>query len=154
LPSAARLRRTWRTFFFTWEHKDFDTPVTFSPGANFGVEDLPPEFQTLANQTTSSPFQEDLYFAKLDWELNDDNLLELTAKYRTEDELAAVGGTNTAEHGTLKKGDETRIDLRWQWTQSNWLNDAHLTYEGRELRPARGQHRKRLRADRPITRTR
>ncbi|MEO8160701.1 MAG: TonB-dependent receptor [Arenimonas sp.] len=122
-------------YFFAYEHKDIDTPKSVSPGFGLAIEDLPSQFQSLANATTGSPFQEDLYFAKVDWKLSDEHLFELSAKYRTEDELINVGGVNTADYGTLKSNDETRVDLRWQWSQDNWLNDAHLTYEDASWSP-------------------
>ncbi len=123
-------------FFFSYEHKQIDRPVTgFSPGQGYSVDDLPAELAALANETTSAPFEEDLYFAKVDWVPSDNHLLELTAKYRTEDELTGLGGQNTASYGTVKKGDETRLDMRWQYSAENWLNDAHLTYEDASFGP-------------------
>lgn len=123
-------------FFFSYEHKQIDRPVTgFSPGQGYSVDDLPPDLAALANETTSAPFEEDLYFAKLDWVPSDNHLLELTAKYRTEQELTGLGGQNTASYGTFKKGDETRLDMRWQYSAENWLNDAHLTYEDATFGP-------------------
>lgn len=123
-------------FFFTYEHKQIDRPVTgFSPGQGFSVDDLPPELAALASETTSAPFEEDLYFAKVDWVPSDNHLLELTAKYRTEDELTGLGGQNTASWGTNKTGDETRLDMRWQYSAASWLNDAHLTFEDASFGP-------------------
>ena len=122
-------------FFFTYEHKDFTTPNTFSPGPPYTIDTIPSQFQDQARATTSSPFQEDLYFAKLDWAIGDDHLLELSARRRSEDELTGLGGSTLNDHGTLKSGDETRVDLRWQWNAQNFLNDAHLTYEDATFGP-------------------
>jgi outer membrane receptor protein involved in Fe transport len=116
-------------FFFTYEHKDFEQPVSFVPLSPYTIEDLPAQFQGLATATTTSPFEEDLYFAKVDWSVGQDHLFEFSVKHRTEEELTGIGGRNTDEYGTLKKGEDTRVDLRWQWTTDNWLNDFHLTYE-------------------------
>ncbi len=122
-------------FFLTYERKEIDRPREFSPGQNFTLSQLPAQFQALANQTTSAPFEEDLYFGKLDWSPGDDHLFELTAKYRTEDELTGVGGQNTAEYGTLKTGEDTRVDLRYQYSADRWINDAHLTFEDASFGP-------------------
>ncbi len=122
-------------FFFTYEHKDFSTPNSFSPGQNYTIATIPSQFQDQARATTASPFQEDLYFAKLDWAMGDNHLFELSARRRSEDELTGLGGNTLNDHGTLKKGDETRVDLRWQWNAENFLNDAHLTYEDASFGP-------------------
>ena len=122
-------------FFFTYEHKDFSTPKSFSPDQNYTIDTIPSQFQALARATTASPFQEDLYFAKLDWSVGDDHLFELSARRRSEDELIGLGGNTLNDHGTLKSGDETRVDLRWQWNAQNFLNDAHLTHEDASFGP-------------------
>ena len=116
-------------FFLAYEAKEFDSPREVTPGRQFTVDQLPPELQDLARATTSAPFKEDLYFGKLSWTPGDAHLVELTTKYREEDELTNVGGTRLASYGTLKAGEETRVDLRYQYSAANWLNDAHITYE-------------------------
>ena len=122
-------------FYFTYEHKDFTTPNNFTPRAPFTIGTLPAQFQDQARATTSSPFEEDLYFAKVDWAIGEDHLFELSARRRSEDELTGLGGSTLNDHGTLKSGDETRVDLRWQWTAANFLNDAHLTHEDASFGP-------------------
>jgi hypothetical protein len=122
-------------YFFTYERKDFSSPREFRPGQNFTVAQLPTDLQALASSTSSAPFKEDLYFAKLDWEPGDNHLFELSAKYRKEDELTGIGGTRTAAGGTLKTGKDTRLDLRYQYSAERWLNDAHLTFEDSSFGP-------------------
>lgn len=123
-------------FFVAYEAKEFDSPRAITPGRNFTIEQLPPELQPLARESISAPFQEDLFFGKIDWAPGDNHLFELTGKYRDEDELTNVGGINTASYGTLKVGEETRIDLRYQYSAENWLNDAHITYEDTTFGPS------------------
>ncbi|MHB8912833.1 MAG: TonB-dependent receptor, partial [Lysobacter sp.] len=123
-------------FFLAYEGKEFDSPRTVRPGRDFPVEQLPTDLQQLVRDTTSAPFQEDLFFGKIDWAIGDNHLVELTGKYRDEDELTNVGGINTAPYGTLKVGEETRVDLRYQYSASDWLNDAHLTYEDTTFGPS------------------
>lgn len=122
-------------FFFTYEHKDFEQPVNFVLLSPFTIEDLPAQFQGLATATTTSPFEEDLYFGKVDWALSDEHLLEFTAKHRTENELTGIGNSNTIEYGTTRDVEDTRLDLRWLWSAENWLNDFHLTYEDAMFAP-------------------
>lgn len=122
-------------FFVAYEAKEFESPRTVTPGRNFPTDALPADLQQLVRNTTSAPFQEDLFFGKIDWSIGDNHLIELTAKYRDEDELTNIGGINTAPFGTLKTGEETRIDLRHQYSAANWLNDAHITYEDTTFGP-------------------
>jgi hypothetical protein len=115
-------------FFFTYEGKDFETPITVVPGEIPLPGPLPPG---IFEQTGPAvvPFHEDLYFAKIDWSLSDRDLIELTGKYRDEKQRDNVGGTQTPSFGSDILNNEKRFDLRWQHTADTWLNDAHLMYE-------------------------
>jgi outer membrane receptor protein involved in Fe transport len=124
-----------RLFFFaTYEGKDINSPKTVS------AQTMPPGFvlpSDLAGLTgpTSSPFTEDLWFGKLTWQPDGENLVELSLKSRKEDEITGVGDRNTLSYGTEKSNDSLRADLRWQYNAENWLNDAHLTFEDEEWSP-------------------
>lgn len=117
-------------FFVTYEAKDTIDPREIRLGTTTDPPyPITPEIQGLLG-TTNRPFNSDLYFGKLSWLPGDEHLVELTAKYREETEITGVGdGPNTESYGAAKGNDETRVDLRWQWSSTNWLNDAHLTYE-------------------------
>ena len=116
-------------FFLAHEVKEFNQPRNITPGRNLTRAELPAQFQSAAADTVSSPFQESLTFGKLSWTPGDAHLVELTGKFRSEDELTGLGGINTIEYGTEKAGKETRLDLRYQYSAQDWLNDAHITYE-------------------------
>jgi outer membrane receptor protein involved in Fe transport len=115
-------------FFVTYEGKDYSAPKEVVPGQGYSVSDLPAFLQSSVRNSTV-PFHEDLYFGKIDWAIGDNNLLELTAKRREETNLGNVGGQNTESYATDGKVNETRVDLRWQLTVGDWLNDMHLTSE-------------------------
>jgi outer membrane receptor protein involved in Fe transport len=121
-------------YFMTYEHKDITSPRSVDPGANFPLALLPPELAALTGPT-SSPFDEDLWFGKLTWQPGDAHLIELSAKYRDEQEITGIGGTNTDSFGSSKDNTSTRVDLRYQLSSLNWLNDAHLTYEDESWNP-------------------
>lgn len=123
-------------FFVTYEAKEIDRPRDIRIGDNsFNPADLTPELASLVG-AGGAPFDQDMYFGKLTWQLNDDHLIELSAKRREEEELTGIGdGPNTASYGTSKTNDSTRVDLRWQWNGANWLNDMHLTSEDDEWSP-------------------
>ncbi|UHQ21617.1 TonB-dependent receptor [Lysobacter sp. 5GHs7-4] len=118
-------------FFLTYEGKDYLTPKEVAPGRNFRIDQLPGFLQEAARNTTAAPFHEDLYFGKIDFAIDEANLLEFTAKHRKEEEVTAgsIGGVNAGAYGTSNAGEETRLDLRYQYSAADWLNDAHLTFE-------------------------
>ena len=66
------------------------------PGTNVGIRPLPSGRAVRARPVTR-PFNEDLYFGKLDWELTDNDKLEFSAKVRREDSRDSVGGITTAD---------------------------------------------------------
>lgn len=115
-------------FFVTYESKEFERPRTVVPGAGFTASTLPAQFQSLVGPV-SVPFNEDLYFGKVDWSIGDSHYFEFSARRRSESEITSVGGNEAYDHGADKSNDETRYDLRYQLTLGDWLNDAHLTHE-------------------------
>lgn len=121
-------------FFVTYESKKFETPKTVSFGEN--VSSSLPALASFVQYTgpTTAPFEEDLFFGKIDFSTGD-HLLELTAKVRDETELQDVGDRNTAEYASTKDNKDTRLDLRWQFSGARFLNDAHLTYENAQFNP-------------------
>ncbi|HKR37327.1 MAG TPA: carboxypeptidase-like regulatory domain-containing protein, partial [Steroidobacteraceae bacterium] len=121
-------------FFVTYEGKEFETPDTVSLGEGVPPSAVPPDIQALLGPV-SAPFSEDLYFAKIDWLAGDDHLLELTGKHRKESEISNIGDRNTAQFASDKQNEETRIDLRYQYTSARFLNDAHITYEDADFNP-------------------
>lgn len=117
-------------FFIAYEAKEINTPRSLKIERGFGFEDLPANLQQdYGDGSLFSPFKEDLYFAKIDWLFGEDHYFELTAKYRDESEITGVGDTTPLIRGVDNTNEETRVDLRYQFTSGNWLNDAHLTYE-------------------------
>jgi outer membrane receptor protein involved in Fe transport len=124
-------------FFLTYEAKDIVRPAPITaPNAviNTGY-DLPSEI-TQYYGGASRPFNQDVYFGKLSWQASEEHLLELTAKVRKETGILGIGGVNVPEHGTALNNDDTRIDLRSQFSTMNWLNEAHVTYEKAAYNPS------------------
>lgn len=115
-------------FFVSYEAKEYQAPQDLEPGQGFLIDQLPAELREQF-MPTSSPFKEDLYFGKLDWSVNESNLLELTFKRREESDISNVGGQSARSYGTDVAVTEDRYDLRWQFSSMNWLNDSHLTWE-------------------------
>ncbi|MET1022977.1 MAG: TonB-dependent receptor, partial [Pseudoxanthomonas sp.] len=123
-------------FFATYEAKRIDRPRTVRVGDNaFDQNDLTPELASYLGSVTT-PFEQDNWFGKLTWQANENNLVELSAKIRDESELTNVGdGPNVLSYGSDKTNDSKRFDLRWQFSNENWLNDLHLTHEDDQWSP-------------------
>ncbi|MBS7456160.1 TonB-dependent receptor [Coralloluteibacterium stylophorae] len=116
-------------FFVAYENKSIVSPRDVIPGESYAIEDLPPE---LREQTGvfNAPFDSDLYFGKLSLIPGDEHLVELTFRKRLEtDSQGAGNGPNVSSFASNTDNTETRVDLRYQFSGLNWLNDAHLTYE-------------------------
>ena len=92
-------------FFVTYEGKEFETPQTVTLGQGIPSSAAPPELQPLLG-VVSAPFDEDLYFGKIDWSVADDHLLELTGKHREESEISSIGDQNTSQFASNKENDE------------------------------------------------
>jgi hypothetical protein len=121
-------------FFVSYEAKDRVDPRDVALGENVNISQLPPDIAALLG-STGAPFNMDLYFGKLTWSPDESNLVELTTKYRTESEITGLGGVNASTYGSSKDTEETRVDLRWQYSAENWINDAHITYEDSFFQP-------------------
>ena len=116
-------------FFFTYEAKDYAEPTEVRIGENVPLNALPANLQPLVG-TSSVPFNEDLYFGKLTWNVNEENLVEFSYKERDEDQLSNIGnGPNVAFFGSTKQQQDKRGDLRWVYTAGDWINEAHITTE-------------------------
>jgi outer membrane receptor protein involved in Fe transport len=123
-------------FFVTYEGKEYSSPRTIVPGRGVSIDQLPPAIRDEAgNGLTSVPFKEDLYFGKIDWLIGENHYIEFSGKYREESEITNVGNENLPSYATSKDTEETRGDLRYQYTNGAWLNDAHLTYEDASFSP-------------------
>lgn len=122
-------------YFFTYEAKDFVVPRIIEPAAEVDRSTLSPDI-TRYYGPASQPFNEDVYFAKLSFTADESNLLELTARYRNETGILDVGNNvRTESSATALVNDETRMNLRWQYSTTDWLNDAQLTYEESAYNP-------------------
>src|SRR6185312_15210788 len=100
-------------FFLSYEAKRYDTPITVVPGVS-GINDLLPADVVAQFGPADKPFDEDLYFGKIDWELTDRDRIEVSSKVRKEAQRDNVGGVTAASAGIDVVNNDTRIDARWQ----------------------------------------
>ena len=119
-------------FFVTWEHKGFTLPNSVNLPSNLTGQpvaaSLPPGVFAQFGPSTN-PFEENLYFAKLDWEPSDRDRIELSTKLRRESEVVGAQGQTAASAAFDFKNEETRLALRWQHSTDHWTNEALATYE-------------------------
>jgi outer membrane receptor protein involved in Fe transport len=119
-------------FFFSYEAKKFDTPITVVPGTTINGLDLvsllPANIRSEFGPA-DLPFQEDLYFGKIDWEFSDRDRIEVSSKVRQENQTDNVGSGVAASAGIDTKNNDTRIDARWQHSADAWFNELLFTYE-------------------------
>lgn len=115
-------------FFLTYERKNISSPREVRIDQGYTVDQLPDFLQDQVISYTA-PFEEDLFFGKLSWTPGEDHLIELSTKYRDETGIAIDSGAITPSRAKRDQNDDTRVDLRYQFNTTDWLNDAHLTYE-------------------------
>lgn len=82
------------------------------------------------------PFHEDLFLGKVDAQLNDDQRLTFSAKIRNESDLVPEDA-NLSVPGNDKDrvNDETRLDLKHEWTLGSLLSEARIGYEEYTFNP-------------------
>ncbi|WP_380783662.1 TonB-dependent receptor domain-containing protein [Sphingomonas sp. R86520] len=115
-------------FFFTYEGKRISSPYDVRPENGYPISSIPTQYQDNFG-TFAQQFKEDLYFGKIDIVPTDNDLIELSGKYRNESGLQNSTGINAASTATLNKVVDKRGLLRWQHTGSTWINDARVSYE-------------------------
>lgn len=123
-------------FFLVYEYKDIATARSVVPNPNAAdfAQFLPPDVQAQYGPA-STPFEEDLFFGKLSWNVTDDDLVELSGQYRDEVQVDSVGGQRAAIHGRDVVNKDERITLRWQHSADNWLNELIATTEDTQNNP-------------------
>ncbi len=142
-------------FFLTYELKDFTTPNTVQAPELFDdnnvqldwVGALTPELRENYGPV-ANPFDEDLIFAKLDWELGYSDRLEFTAKSREERQQTGAAGVVAASAATTYVNDDKRLALRWEHSGERYFNETTVAYEDTEDSPSKAgdQPGKRYRA--------
>lgn len=119
-------------FFITFEQKKFDTPISVVPNSiNYGgnVAALLPASVQQELGPANLPFDEKLYFGKIDWELTDRDRIEISTQVRRETQVSNVGTGTTAAAGVNTENHDTRATFKWQHSAESWFNELMFTYE-------------------------
>lgn len=115
-------------FFFTYEAKNFNTPIAVVPGVSNTVGLLPPSVAAQAGPA-NLPFTEDLYFGKIDWEPTDRDRFELSGQVRKEGQYENIGNVTATSAGVSVINNDTRLSLRWQHSGDAYFNEVLFTHE-------------------------
>ncbi|HEX5766086.1 MAG TPA: TonB-dependent receptor, partial [Woeseiaceae bacterium] len=115
-------------FLFAYEAKDNEDPVDIVPGGGFTAETLPPEYAALVGREVAE-FKEDLYFAKLDWFINDSHDISASVKYRDEISEQGFQNVDTKSFGGSIDQEDTRVQVKHTWNADAWQNEFRITYE-------------------------
>lgn len=116
-------------FFVTYEAKRFDLPVTIAPeGSVTNRVGLLPADAAAGLGPASQPFQQDLIFAKIDFEPTDNDRIELTFQDRDETQQQFSGQT-APEAGKETVNTDRRYALRWNHSGERYYNEVLLTHE-------------------------
>jgi hypothetical protein len=111
-------------FFVDYEGDDEDAqkPVTITI----------PQFASQFAQYTGSfpaPFKSNLLFGKLSWQVESDQLVDLSANYRRERETRDFGNQDSFESATDYKNYVYGATARHQWVNGSALNEASLSLQ-------------------------
>jgi len=123
-------------YFLAYEYKDLITPRTVFPNTNAAdfAQFLPADVQAQFGPQ-DVPFEEDLLFGKLSWNVTDEDLLELSVQYRDEVQVDSVGAQRGADHGRDAINKDERITLSWERSAYAWFNELQFSLEDTENNP-------------------
>ena len=118
-------------FFIAYEEKKFDTPITVTPGGQSptNIAQLLPASAAAQLGPSNLPFNEKLYFGKIDWELTDRDRIEISTQVRREDQADNIGAGQARSASIVTENHDTRGLFRWQHSGDNFFNELNATYE-------------------------
>ena len=78
--------------------------------------------------TFDAPFEEDLFFGKLSWSIDDRQRLDISATYRTEQDIRDFGGTNAYSRANAINIETISVVARHQFQGDGFLNEAQVDF--------------------------
>ncbi len=119
-------------FFFAYDGKQIDDSRQFVPRdvnrlpASQGI--VPGIIAAQGSQVDS--FTEHLLFGKVDAQFGDDQRISLSLRLRREDDrLPEDRVLSLPDNVKNRSNDETRFDIKHEWTLGPWLSEARVGYE-------------------------
>jgi outer membrane receptor protein involved in Fe transport len=114
-------------FFVNYEGNIQDRANTVTPGIVPAGATLPIDPQQYAG-TFKSPFKENLGFAKINWQINDDQFLEVTGSVRKETETRDFGGQTAFSKASGIHNDVYTGKVRHQLRGNGFVNELTADY--------------------------
>lgn len=118
-------------FFAAYEGKDINSPrqVVAQRQDLLPNAGIVPGLLARAGGTTSK-FKEHLFLGKVDAQLSDEQRLEVSARIRRESDLTPEDfKLSVPGNEKDRTNDETRFDVKHEWTRGDMLNEARFGYE-------------------------
>ncbi|GAA0638499.1 TonB-dependent receptor [Brevundimonas lenta] len=78
--------------------------------------------------TFDAPFEEDLFFGKLSWSIDDRQRFDFSMTYRTENDIRDFGGINAYSRASQVNTDTLSFVARHQFQGDGFLNEAQLDF--------------------------
>lgn len=76
----------------------------------------------------STPFEEDLFFGKLSWSIDDRQRLDVSGTYRTESDVRFGGGTQAFSRADEINAETKSLNIRHQYQGDTFLNEATVDF--------------------------
>lgn len=110
-------------FFGAYEHKDETrrNTVVLNRAAYAGL------FGSDVG-TFDAPFEEDLFFGKLSWSIDDRQRLDISATYRTEEDIRDFGGIEAFSRANAVGVETISVVARHQYQGDGFLNELQLDF--------------------------
>ncbi|MBL0149800.1 MAG: TonB-dependent receptor [Ideonella sp.] len=121
-------------YFVSYEGKDISTPravdiVQNLGGTKLSSAGLGPQFMAMQGSHNQN-FRENLLFGKIDLELGADQHLSISSRLRREDDLVAESvGLSAPGNDKNRQNNETRFNVKHEWTTNTLVNEFNLGYE-------------------------
>jgi hypothetical protein len=124
-------------FFLAYEGKDITQPrqVVAQRQDLLPNAGIVPGLLAQAGSTTSR-FKENLLLGKIDAQIGQDQRLEFSTRIRREsDYVPEDAKLSVPGNEKDRKNDETRFDIKHEWSSGDWLNEVRLGFESFEWNP-------------------
>ena len=115
-------------FFANYEANIQDRARTVVPGGTPALQATLPFDVDDFRGSFASPFREHLGFAKINWEINPDQRLEVTGSIRKETDLRDFGDRDARERGTDVNNDVYTGRARHLWNGDGFVNEFTVDY--------------------------
>lgn len=124
-------------YYMAYEGKDIATPrsVVLQNDNLLPNAGIVPGLRSLQGSKNST-FKENLFFGRIDAQINRDQRLTLSGRIRREEDLIPENMTLSAPGNDKNRtNDENRIDLKHEWNLDTMLNEARIGYEDYKWNP-------------------